>query len=103
MVLWLVAAIWFSIYCMIAGGVAGGVWKATGILYLISIVLLILVAVIGGAAVIQAFSSGRMSSGPSGVAVGAAIVGVVMLLVMLGGAICHGIALITGAAKLEQR
>lgn len=102
MVLLLVAAIWFSIYCMIAGSVAGGVWKATGILYLLVIVLMILMAVIGGAAVFQAIQTGSMAPGTGGMAVGAGIVGIVLLLVMLAGAICHGIGLIMGAAKLQQ-
>lgn len=82
----------FALRCMDFGkSGGGGLWKAIGILYLISLVMVILgivFLILGGVA------------GSIGLAgTGIFIIGIGML-VLLAALICHGIGLITGAGKM---
>jgi hypothetical protein len=99
-----VLAIVFSINCMSFGGRAGGgLWKAIGILYLMTmLVMAVAVTII----LVAAINAGPAAENAVGTAVGG-VIGVFAiiagLLVGLAGLICHGIGLIMGAGKLEAR
>jgi hypothetical protein len=104
-----VAWIWFAIYCIVAGKEAGGIWRATGILYVLGTALSIIIGAFGAvyftAMVMQGLRAGNAPPvAPHDVAMAGivSIVGILVGLVMLAAWICHGIGLLTGAAKMER-
>ena len=106
-----VAWVWFAIYCIIAGNPVGGIWKATGILYVISILLGIVMIGVGAAFMtslimheLRAPGSAAQSMTQQNAAMGGVmgIVGFIMMLVMLAGWICQGVGLLTGAGKMQR-
>jgi len=111
MVLYLVAWIWFAIYCIVAGNSVGGVWKAAGILYVIGSLIGLIAAIAGAGAVYRLITTElanpgsaerTMASGSMAMAGIMAFIGGIAGLVLLAGWICHAIGLLLGAGKLER-
>ncbi len=104
MLLMFVALVWFSIGCLGYGKSApSGLWKAIGILYLISfacLVVAILVLIIG-ALTLDPTTVTRAQVG--GLAAFGGILILIGMFVALAGWICHGIGLITGAGRMTRQ
>lgn len=88
---WFLAWLWFGLSALKFGATGGGIWKATGILYIIGMAALGLMVVF--------FILAAIAKAMGLVAVGG-ILALVGLLVMLAGLIVHGIGLIQGAGKM---
>ena len=111
-VLYVIAWLWLSIYCIVAGNSAGGLWKAVGILYLVTTLLGTIALIVGAGAFVKLIageinspgSLDRSMASTEGMLAGLmGVLGFIALIVGLAGLICHAIALMMGAGRLENQ
>lgn len=112
LVLYVIAWLWLSIYCIVAGNSAGGLWKAVGILYLVTTLLGTIALIVGAGAFVKLVAGeisspgnlDRAAASTEGMVAGVmGFLGVIAMVVGLAGLICHAIALLMGAGRLENR
>ena len=97
-----VALIVFAVLCFKFGKFGGGLWTATGVLYLIGVAGILIGVVIMVAAVGFALSSGSAPRSAAGSSVLAMVLIVIAFLCYAAAIICHGIGLILGAGRMER-
>lgn len=103
LLIYFVLALIFAITCIKFGGRGGGgLWKATGILYLIAMLIFVVAILIVIAAVVSAQGGGSGADAATTV-IGGGVLFFIGLIVGAAGLICHGIGLILGAGKLQAR
>lgn len=97
-----VALLLFAIFCLGVGTVGGGIWKAIGILYLISLAGFLVAIIVMGVSMGLA-AGADLRAVPSGGAIGGMMLVAVALLCYGAAVICHGIGLVLGAGRMERQ
>jgi len=97
-----VALLLFSIFAIKFGKIGGGVWTATGILYLIAVIGIIIGAIVIVAAAGFALGGGNVPRGAASGSIMAVVLIIIGALCYVAAIICHGIGLILGAGRMDR-